>query len=189
MTSGDSGDSGDTQIYMNRLPELPRKISEEPEECPQCHTTHKTVETLKKENKILFEEYDENAPITPRDIEICSISQIPLPRIINNLYKKNPKSDRWSCWNCKTTGDKWFMMLHLCKGSDDNPINDPINEEEAQSNFNLESKRRQEEPEILSLSPYHLEGPFLSESKNPKDALIVIEWLTHMTKIPIQRAV
>ncbi len=68
----------------------------------------------KDKNKIPYEEYT-NPQITVRDIIICSIRKIPLPRIVNNIYKPNPKGDSWSCKNCKTRGDKWHLMIHLCK--------------------------------------------------------------------------
>ena len=35
------------------------------------------------------------------------------PEIINNIDRFNG-TDRWFCKNCKTKGDKWFMMKHLC---------------------------------------------------------------------------
>ena len=58
-----------------------------------------------------------NWRISKRDIEICSIRQVPLPRIINNIYRPDPDGDTWFCRNCKTVGDKWHLMIHLCKGS------------------------------------------------------------------------
>ena len=42
------------------------------------------------------------------------LDRIPLPRIVNNIYKKNPDSDRWLRWNCKAIGYKWYLMIHLC---------------------------------------------------------------------------
>ena len=44
------------------------------------------------EVKLLYEEYN-NPEITKLDIEICSIRQIPLPKIVNNIYKSNPEGD------------------------------------------------------------------------------------------------
>ena len=35
------------------------------------------------------------------------------PEIINNIDRFEG-SDRWFCKNCKTRGDKWFMMKHPC---------------------------------------------------------------------------
>ena len=69
----------------------------------------------KGKKKIPFEEYD-NSQITVRDLLICSSREIPLPRIVNSIYKKNPDSDRWFCYNCKAVGDKWYLMTHLCLG-------------------------------------------------------------------------
>ena len=65
---------------------------------------------------IPYREYN-NPDITLRDIEICCIRQIPLPKIVNAIYKPNPDGDTWFCRNCKTRGDKWYLMIHLCKGS------------------------------------------------------------------------
>ena len=67
-------------------------------------------------NKIPYEEYN-NPWITIQDIIICSIRKVPLPRIVNNIYKPDPEGDLWLCRNCKTRGDKWCLMIHLCKGS------------------------------------------------------------------------
>ena len=41
-------------------------------------------------NKIPYEEYN-NPWITIQDIRICSIRKVPLPRIVNNIYKPNPE--------------------------------------------------------------------------------------------------
>ena len=65
-------------------------------------------------NKIPFEEYD-NPWITTQDVIICSIRQVPLPRIVNNIYKSNPGGDTWLCKNCEERGDKWYLMIHTCK--------------------------------------------------------------------------
>ena len=67
--------------------------------------------------KLPFEEYN-NPQITVQDVIICSIRKIPLPRIVNNIYKPNPDGDIWHCRNCKTIGDKWCLMIHLCLGPD-----------------------------------------------------------------------
>ena len=61
-----------------------------------------------------YEEYT-NPWITIQDIRICSIRQMPLPRIVNNIYRSR-EGDIWFCRNCKTVGDKWHLMIHLCKG-------------------------------------------------------------------------
>jgi hypothetical protein len=37
------------------------------------------------------------------------------PKIINNINKLYPNSDRWFCTNCTFIDDKWGMMKHLCK--------------------------------------------------------------------------
>ena len=58
-----------------------------------------------------------NPEITKLDIEICCIRKIPLPRIVNHIYRSSPDSDIWLCENCKTRGDKWYLMIHLCKAS------------------------------------------------------------------------
>jgi hypothetical protein len=31
------------------------------------------------------------------------------------LYRKWPGSDILACPHCNTTGDKWYMLDHLCK--------------------------------------------------------------------------
>jgi predicted RNA-binding Zn-ribbon protein involved in translation (DUF1610 family) len=67
-------------------------------------------------DKIPYEEY-KNPWITIQDIRICSIRQIPLPRIVNNIYKPDPERDTWLCRNCSIRGDKWLLMMHLCKAS------------------------------------------------------------------------
>ena len=59
-----------------------------------------------------------NPWITIQDIRICSIRQVPLPRIVNNIYKSNPKGDTWFCRNCKTRGDKWYLMIHTLQSWD-----------------------------------------------------------------------
>ena len=57
-----------------------------------------------------------NWRISKLDIEICSIRQVPLPRIVNNIYRSR-EGDTWFCRNCRTVGDKWRLMIHLCKGA------------------------------------------------------------------------
>ena len=71
----------------------------------------------KNKNQIPYEEYD-NPWITIQDIRICSIRKIPLPRIVNNIFNKNPESDRWECRKCRCRADKWELMTHLCLGPD-----------------------------------------------------------------------
>ena len=73
-----------------------------------------TVIIDKDKDKIPYEEYT-NPWITVRDIIICSIRKVPLPIIVNNIYRSSPRSDTWLCKNCKTRGDKWFLMIHTCK--------------------------------------------------------------------------
>jgi hypothetical protein len=70
----------------------------------------------RNKQKIPYEEYI-NPWITIQDIRICSIRKVPIPKIVNNIYKPNPKGDTWYCRNCKTRGDKWYLMIHLCKAS------------------------------------------------------------------------
>jgi hypothetical protein len=65
-------------------------------------------------DKIPYEEYT-NPWITIQDIRICSIRQIPLPRIVNSIYRSSADSDSWLCRNCKLRGDKWYLMIHNCK--------------------------------------------------------------------------
>jgi hypothetical protein len=63
--------------------------------------------------------YDEkyhNWQISRLDIEICSIRKVPLPSVVNNIYKPNGYGDFWLCRKCKTSGDKWCLMTHFCKG-------------------------------------------------------------------------
>jgi hypothetical protein len=71
---------------------------------------------LRKAKSVLVPSPYHNWQISKLDIEICSIRQVPLPSIVNNIYKPNRKKDTWACRNCKTRGDKWFLMIHLCKG-------------------------------------------------------------------------
>ena len=42
------------------------------------------------------------------------------PKIINNINRLYPNSDRWFCNNCTMRGDKWFMMKHPCKNNINN---------------------------------------------------------------------
>lgn len=37
------------------------------------------------------------------------------PKIINNIDRVHPNSDRWFCYNCTLRDDKWGMMKHLCR--------------------------------------------------------------------------
>ena len=64
--------------------------------------------------KTRSEEYN-NPEITKLDIEICSIRKVPLPRIVNHIHRSSPRSDIWLCENCKSRGDKWYLMIHICK--------------------------------------------------------------------------
>ena len=68
----------------------------------------------KDKNNIPYEEYT-NPQITIQDIRICSIRKIPFPKIVNAIYRSSPDSDNWLCRNCRTRGDKWYLMIHLCK--------------------------------------------------------------------------
>ena len=48
------------------------------------------------------------------------------PEIINNIYGPSD-SGYWSCRNCTTYGDKWFMMKHTCKHNKKNTITTTAN--------------------------------------------------------------
>jgi hypothetical protein len=57
--------------------------------------------------------------VTLEDIEICKLNPIKhelIPDIYKNVYAVG-NSDRWHCnrKGCKHKGDKWYMMVHLCK--------------------------------------------------------------------------
>lgn len=56
--------------------------------------------------------------ITEKDLEIAQCNPKKhnyVPEIYNNIYGP-VNSDRWLCNNCKDHGDKWYMMVHECKG-------------------------------------------------------------------------
>jgi hypothetical protein len=94
----------------------------------------------KDKNKIPYEEYT-NPQITIQDIRICSIRQIPLPGIVNSIYRSTPSSDIWLCENCKTRGDKWYLMIHLCKVSLSKPLTKAELQEDEKRQHKLERSK------------------------------------------------
>jgi hypothetical protein len=56
----------------------------------------------------------EKRRVTQEDIEICRIRMEPREENLYSIFATG-NSDRWSCENCKARGDKWFMMVHICK--------------------------------------------------------------------------
>lgn len=88
------------------------------------------------DDKDRSEEYN-NPEITKLDIEICSIRKVPYPSIVNSIHRSSAGSDSWLCDNCSTRGDKWLLMMHLCKAS----LAKPLTQLEIQK---IEEKRQQQ---------------------------------------------
>jgi hypothetical protein len=39
------------------------------------------------------------------------------PDMSESIYRQYPHSDKWACYDCKLTGDRWFMKKHDCSMS------------------------------------------------------------------------
>jgi hypothetical protein len=58
-------------------------------------------------------------PHSRNNLKSCGVNEIDVQDedYMNNIYRKWNGSDIWACYNCNDSGDKPYMLKHLCKNN------------------------------------------------------------------------